>query len=343
MNAVNVSVGAQISAPGGNIPPGTTMQQGNWAISANNLYVLIMQTDGNLVLYQVVGAPPTPGGSFAGYAIWATMTNSTSDPGATFAVQTDGNLVVYDANQNALWASGTANQAPPQELSIQTDGNLVLYDTAGGVLWSTGTYVNLAQLLPTLQQGCAGRFDGQTIAWHNLDNEGDNGLTPTVVTLNSTTLLLQGGYAYSFDDMQGSGMISLEITLTGYVTCTVTGKASGSWLNFDFSSSGTWQKTTGDGYPVLQLDLTDGPSITLTSFGESLLWYQGIQLDIEGQPNTCFENMTGVSTLASPPAERGQDPRPAPRPAAAAAPAAAGTPRPGVMKSRAAEPPARAP
>jgi hypothetical protein len=89
--------------------------------------------------------------------------------------------------------------------------------------------------------------------------------------------------------------------------------------------------------PVLQLDLTDGPSITLTSFGESATWYPGIELDIEGQTRTAFENMTGISALASPPAERGRDPRPAPRPAAA------DVPRPGVRKPRAAEPPARAP
>jgi len=317
MSFVNVSVGDQIAAPGGNILPGTTMQLGNWAISTNEVYVLILQPDGNLVLYQVIGAPPVPNGSFLGYAMWSTGTNVTDGPGASFAIQTDGNLVVYDANGNWVWQSGTENEAPPAELRVQTDGNLVLYDTSGGVLWSPNTYVNLVPLLPTLQQGCTGRFDGQTTEWHDLNNDGDNGATPTVVTLNSTTLELQGGYAYDHfaTDGSGSGTMSLGIYLTGPATCVVTGSASGSWLNFSFSSSGTWQVLSGGDDPTLQFNLTDGPQITLSSFGDSVGWYQGIELQIQGQPNTCFENMSGASLQV----ERGRSPRPGPRAAAAAA------------------------
>jgi hypothetical protein len=96
---VTVQVGSQVTAPGGNIPPGTTFQQGQWAISSDNVYALVLQYDGNLVLDQVIGVPPSRGSSFAGYAMWATSTNS----GYTFAVQNDGNLVVYDANKNPIW------------------------------------------------------------------------------------------------------------------------------------------------------------------------------------------------------------------------------------------------
>src|SRR5262249_40488188 len=100
---VTVPVTDPVTAPGGNIPPGTTFQQGQWAISPNSLYVLVLQFDGNLVLYQVMGAPPSPNSTFAGCALWATSTST----GATFAVQTDGNLVVYDSNSTPIWASNT--------------------------------------------------------------------------------------------------------------------------------------------------------------------------------------------------------------------------------------------
>jgi Peptidase family M23 len=55
---------------------------------------LILQSDGNLVLY---------GG---GRALWAT--NTSGNPGAFFAIQADGNLVIYRSDgRQALWASNT--------------------------------------------------------------------------------------------------------------------------------------------------------------------------------------------------------------------------------------------
>lgn len=55
--------------------------------------VVIMQLDGNLVVY-----------SGGGHPIWSTGTLSS---GARLAVQDDGNLVVYDVNDVPLWASDT--------------------------------------------------------------------------------------------------------------------------------------------------------------------------------------------------------------------------------------------
>jgi hypothetical protein len=56
--------------------------------------MLIMQGDGNLVLYNMMGAP-----------IWSTGT--VGYPGSYFAIQNDGNLVVYDATGQPRWASNT--------------------------------------------------------------------------------------------------------------------------------------------------------------------------------------------------------------------------------------------
>lgn len=53
-------------------------------------------------------------------------------------LQGDGNLVVYDNNENALWASGTNGQ-PAAMLVMQDDGDLVLYDTNENALWASGT------------------------------------------------------------------------------------------------------------------------------------------------------------------------------------------------------------
>ena len=135
MSNVTVNVGTQISAPNGQLTPGTIMQmQNQWAISTDQEYVLIAQSDGNLVLYEVIGQPPTPNGSFVGKPLWATQTNGKS--AATFKVQTDGNLVVYDKSNKALWASNTAGKIPVY-LAIQTDGNLVLYIATAA--WASNT------------------------------------------------------------------------------------------------------------------------------------------------------------------------------------------------------------
>jgi surface antigen len=104
----------------------------------------VMQTDGNLVVYDTSGT-----------ALWHSGTGG--HPGAYFAVQRDSNLVVYDSASRPLWASGLrndqlrANEVLVAEqylkalngkyhLYMQADGNLVLYKEGGPALWSTGTH-----------------------------------------------------------------------------------------------------------------------------------------------------------------------------------------------------------
>ncbi len=67
-------------------------------------------------------------------AIWATGTTS----GYAAVFQADGNLVVYDAGRNPLWASHTQGKGGAR-LAFQDDGNVVLYDANDNALWSTGT------------------------------------------------------------------------------------------------------------------------------------------------------------------------------------------------------------
>jgi hypothetical protein len=55
---------------------------------------VIMQTDGNLVLYS------------GGEAVWSSGTSG--NPGAQAVLQNDGNFVIYSASGRALWNTGTA-------------------------------------------------------------------------------------------------------------------------------------------------------------------------------------------------------------------------------------------
>jgi hypothetical protein len=94
--------------------------------SANGLYTLIYQSDGNLVLY--------PNGSTN--ALWASGTNGSSRGSAI--MQTDGNFVVYDQSGNAAFAAGTDGN-PGSRLVVQNDGNVVIYAPDGTALWATNT------------------------------------------------------------------------------------------------------------------------------------------------------------------------------------------------------------
>ena len=93
----------------------------NQQITANNgRAFLIMQGDGNFVLYEVHKGKHIP--------VWASGTDGS---GAEKAVMRDnGNLVVYKANGQEVWQSGTAGNAGAY-LILQDDGNAVIYTNQG--------------------------------------------------------------------------------------------------------------------------------------------------------------------------------------------------------------------
>jgi hypothetical protein len=92
--------------------------------SCNGDYTLIMQGDGNLVLYQ------------GGTPLWASNTaGSVADEAI---MQGDGNLVLYTSSGTPVWASNTAGNAGAY-LDVQNDGDVVIDSASGSTLWSTGT------------------------------------------------------------------------------------------------------------------------------------------------------------------------------------------------------------
>ena len=104
--------------------PVTALNAGQSVTSPNGKHRLVMQGDGNLVVYNTA----------TGRATWNSGT--AGNPGARFAVQGDGNLVIYRANGTVAWNAGTHGN-PGTRLVLQDDGNLVLYRANNTPLWWT--------------------------------------------------------------------------------------------------------------------------------------------------------------------------------------------------------------
>lgn len=102
---------------------GQGLTAGQRLTHCNGRFDLVMQADGNLVLYY--GSTP----------LWDTQTQG--NPGAHVGMQTDGNLVVY-LGTTPLWNSQTQGN-PGARLRLRSGGNLRLMSQDGKVLWQTKT------------------------------------------------------------------------------------------------------------------------------------------------------------------------------------------------------------
>lgn len=98
----------------------TSVLEVNQAWTTNRIR-MVMQTDGNLVVYNEEGKP-----------IWASMTFGQNHR-AIF--QQDGNLVIHNAEDRPIWASQTWGREGAQ-LVLRADAKVVIVHN-GGVVWST--------------------------------------------------------------------------------------------------------------------------------------------------------------------------------------------------------------
>ncbi len=96
--------------------------------SCNGQFSLVVQSDGNLVVYDS-----------GGKALWSTNTGGKG--GKSAVMQNDGNLVLYQSQTGkVLWTSNTGGN-PGASATIQDDGNFVIYSSQspGKALWSWKT------------------------------------------------------------------------------------------------------------------------------------------------------------------------------------------------------------
>jgi hypothetical protein len=104
--------------------PSLVLLPGAGVLAFSEKALLLMQTDGNLVIYDE-----------ARRARWA---SNTVGEGGFAMFQQDGNFVVYSPANSPVWASNTCCWGG-NYLSVQNDGNVVVYTSFGLALWATGT------------------------------------------------------------------------------------------------------------------------------------------------------------------------------------------------------------
>lgn len=101
--------------------------------SANILYKMIYQDDGNLAIIKVS----------TGKELWSTKIKEKDVRPGKATMAHDGNLILYDANSKIYWTSSTNNKGSgPYRLELQNDGYASIFDSKNEKLWSTAPEKN---------------------------------------------------------------------------------------------------------------------------------------------------------------------------------------------------------
>jgi hypothetical protein len=149
--------------------------------SNNGEHTLVMQPDGNLVLYEGWPSSPAP--------VWASNTEWLPIPQRPtyLEMQADGNLVLYNDSQQPAWATGTDGHAGARVV-MQDDRNLVIYDSNDKPLWASNTNI-----------------DPQSVVrqYHKVDTVGYAKTMTTDVTLYANGLLMVDTFSQNKDWSSG--------------------------------------------------------------------------------------------------------------------------------------------
>lgn len=111
-------IDAPYSFIGDHIKPGSTLKSCQGLQSPDKNTILVMQSYGNLVLYDKV----------SGKVLWSTDTGYKNGKlPFRFQYQTDGNLVLYDVDDKPIWSSNTHGKASTR-FNVENDANAVIYN-----------------------------------------------------------------------------------------------------------------------------------------------------------------------------------------------------------------------
>jgi hypothetical protein len=205
---------------------------------------LEMSSDCNLRLYSFENG-------VTGGVLWSSQTAG-AGTGCYADFQADGNFVVYDEFDVALWASGTSGTSGA-ELRLQDDGNLVVYNGVGQPLWSSSTNT------PSESIFTAGGLTLTAGQWVQTQNRKLEMQTDCDLVLFSVANALVGGSLWS-SQTAGAG--------TG---CYADFQGDGNFVVYDGGASPLWASGTS-GTSGAELRLQDDGNLVVYNGVNQPLW-----------------------------------------------------------------------
>ncbi|XVV01808.1 S8 family serine peptidase [Actinosynnema sp. CA-248983] len=148
--------------------------EARWHTSTYNTPVdrIVVQDDGNVVAYGPSGyywhrllSTPAKDRVAKGQMLLRGETKSSPDGKYRLTLQNDGNLVLYNAANQAEWHTFTYN-SDVTRAELQSDGNFVLYSTAGVPRWHTFTNGKPSDRLVVQNDGNVVLYGGSQYYWH---------------------------------------------------------------------------------------------------------------------------------------------------------------------------------
>lgn len=242
-----VGVGTSLCKCGSVLGVNEGLYQGQYIESPDGQYVLLVQTDGNLVEY---------GPGFVHTNAMYSSARAGSGAGY-YVLQSDGNFVGYLPNgQTAIYGNG-ANGRGGSKLVMQNDGNVVEYTVSGVAVWASNTGVNNSP--PAYKGGDElqineGLYQGQYI-------ESENGRCFAMVQADGTLVLYTGGDHTFWGAGSGSG--------AGYYVLQSDGNFVGYMPNGQTSVYGNGKSGSGGNYLVLQDDCN---LVEYQANGQTAVW-----------------------------------------------------------------------
>lgn len=248
LNDIGISYGINIVAPA---QPNTSFKStldanekltpGQKLMSQDGQSVLILQTDGNLVLRR----------NFI--PVWSTNTAG-SNPDRLI-MQPDGNLVLYNKANSPVWYSGTGSGGSPY-LTLQTDSNMVIYAGNYTALWSSGT-MSVPNLLNYTESSIPNgiMYPNQTLS------SADRGKR-VVLQPDGNLVLYHGNRAVWSSGTYGHNIDGLVM------------QADGNLVLYSTSGQPIWStKTFGNG--VSYLEIQDDGNLVIYNYLGKPTWWSG--------------------------------------------------------------------
>ncbi|HET8910557.1 MAG TPA: CHAP domain-containing protein, partial [Ktedonobacteraceae bacterium] len=222
-----------------------TLQANQYMTSVNVQSVLIMQPDGNLVLYTGPGYHP----------IWSSKTFG--HPGAYAKLESNGDFVVYSQSGTTLWHS--QRYGSPDKLIMQSDGNLVEF-SSGLPIWSTAT----SHVDKTIFMGSDQLNSADTMGPNDYIRSSDGRY---IIILQPDNNLVEYGpgwhpiWSTQNEDRGGSSVIM---------------QSDGNLIQYTPNKVSVWSSGTGGNSSSFAMLQPDG-SFVIYSTGETPIWNNGAQ------------------------------------------------------------------